>query len=126
MKTHTIRWNSSKTVRIVTFTPSFMKILLSAKHDLAIRCVIANIIDPLKRLTKANHTINWEQKQLLEEHAKSITKISTNKYQYFAEHHIVLGVASLASHDMLYLFDCLNTTLPIIQESMKDLQDDYK
>ena len=67
MNTHNIRWNGSKTHRIVTFTKTFEKELIKA-HPQAIRVFISSFLEHLKNITGHKHTMDYKQECRIEKH----------------------------------------------------------
>lgn len=77
MKTHTLRWNKTKTQRILTFTPAFVAELEKA-HPWAARALIGAMCKEL------NAHIDMDQKFAVE---KSIAQVPETSY----EQHKTLG-----------------------------------
>lgn len=121
MKTHTVRWSGDKSHRIITFTSSFMKLLLTAKHDMAVRVTLDRLLTVSKELTGLKHTIHYEQFVTLSEYIRPIEIHSTNRYQFFAETWMIAGIAARNEKDLEKIFNYLNVIFPALHEAMKDI-----
>jgi len=124
MKTHTTRWSGDRQHRIITFTPTFMKLLKTAKHDRAIRIVISELLSRNKQLTGIKHTIAYDQLNELDLFAKTIETHPGNTYQYWVEIWIIDGIKTASMVDIVDLFNKLNVILPTIHESFKNISND--
>jgi len=120
MKTHTTRWSGSKDHRIVTFTPAFMDLLKTAKHDRVIRIVISQLLTRAHQDSGFKHTITYEQLSELEAFANTIICKSIDKYQFSLEQWIITGIEKSAGVDLVELFERLNVILPLTHKAFAD------
>ncbi len=67
MKTHSIRWNGSRSHKIVSFTQPYI-IHLKHSHRDAVSLVIMKLLKDLKDLTGITHTIDHDVMIVLDNH----------------------------------------------------------
>ena len=65
METHTIRWNGTRSHKIITFTPQYLKILKNSHRD-AVSLVIMKILQDLRELTGITHKIDYDVQTILQ------------------------------------------------------------
>jgi hypothetical protein len=70
MKTHTIRWNSDKSLRIVKFTKSFERLLVKA-HPQAIRVFLTELAKNLAQMTGRKHIFDHDQQERISKYLEA-------------------------------------------------------
>ena len=83
MKTHTIRNGKNGNLRIITFTPKFMEILLDSE-TYAIAAITHKLKKNLYELTGKEHVFDIEQEDILTDYckAKAIKDVPYHTYRY--------------------------------------------
>lgn len=121
MKTHTIKWNGDKTIRIITFSDRFFKKLKTAKHDQAVRVILHELTTRLLKLTGKKHTIAHHQELELIELYNSILRETDNYYEFMIKNWMFDGISMAPNCEPEKLFELLNVILPIINNVTKGL-----
>lgn len=111
MKTHTIKWNGTKTHRIITFTPQYVEILKNSHRD-AVSLIITKMLKDLKNLTGIEHTIDYDVMLTLENHFnKKVTEhsISANLLKMWLEQGYINSTLGRCREDIEHLNLFYNT-----------------
>lgn len=77
MNTHTIRWNGTKSHKIITFTPKYLKILESSHRD-AVSLIIMKMIKDLKELTGITHKLDYDVETAIDGYFPNKNSVNNN------------------------------------------------
>lgn len=117
LKTHSLRLTKDKQTQIITFTPKFLELLKTAKHDMVIRVLLNYLTKKVESLTGKKSVVCNEQYIELTEFVKTIDNPTGGYVHLRAQTWLIDGIMN-SSTSLVDLFKLLNEILPRVQDSL--------
>lgn len=121
LKTHRLRLTKDKQTQIITFTPKFLELLKTAKHDMVIRVLLNYLTKKVESLTGKKSVVCNEQYIELTEFVKTIDTPTGSYVHLRAQTWLIDGIMN-SSTSLVDLFKLLNEILPRMQDSLEAVE----
>lgn len=120
-RTHTLKTTKDKRGTIVTLTPKFIALLLTANHDMVVRVTLEYLCKRIKELTGKTPTISYDSMAILDNHVKGIDK-PTGKFIHFLAQTWLIRGSMLESRGLVEYFNVMNIVIPALQDSLENVE----